>query len=727
MSASSMKTPYLNKEEREVGSIYFLRWSAFNGLGFSFLGDTVVTLMAMHFGASNLQLGYISSVIHFSGVTLLIFPWLLAGMNIARVQYYSWLLRGLICLLYAALFWLTGQAAVLTILAIYTMFCVFRMFGTAASSAIQAMLSTPSNTGDWVVRLSNSFQITRLLSQGISVVIMSFSAQRGMAGYAALIALGVIMNTASAWQLTRVPCRETVAYQPGKNLFHIFAENMRDRERALILFVKWHALSLMIALSFTLPFLRKVARLEPNLIFLFSIAVTLATIAAGYGMRPFTDRVGSRPVLILGSLLLAALSLIWCVVPATLHWSIFFALGFMTTLAQTAVTLLVSRLEIRAIPEDDKIGYVSMMNASSALIALFAGLFIGLLADLGERFAFPGINSFGLAFFAAALLALQVSLLSVFLKDAGSLSVRDTAQILFSTRNLRAFLDVHYFHLADDLNTRKAILLSISKSDTPVAVDEMRRIFRSPLSPEKEEILKSLFAYPNPALLKDILREAADESSYHRTTAIFTLGAYPHRKVEKFLRSLLHHPAESVRSNAAKSLARVGDRSALPDIRRRLMDASLSMSDRMNYLIAVSVMDKEGAYLTQIFDIANCAPETPNAAQTLFALTAKMLEMEPPLAEIFQRENLRETDGLSLLLEDAKTAQPFFERAPTLLRLYRHRQYQEITAWCQEVLAHQRLSAPFAHLKDAMLARHAQQARRDDTLAMLYFTYQALK
>ena len=69
-----MKTKYLSKEEREEGLQHYLNWATFNGFGFSFLGDTIVYLLAIHFGASNTQLGYISSIIHVSGIILLFLP-----------------------------------------------------------------------------------------------------------------------------------------------------------------------------------------------------------------------------------------------------------------------------------------------------------------------------------------------------------------------------------------------------------------------------------------------------------------------------------------------------------------------------------------------------------------------------------------------------------------------------------------------------------------------------
>jgi len=722
-----MKTHYLSKDERERGRQHFLRWSGLNGMGFSFLGDTVVTLMAMHFGATNLQLGYLSSVIHFSGMALLVFPWLLSGANLVHVLYYSWLFRGLVCICYGVLFWMTGQPAILTIMIIYTAFCVARIFGTVVSSPMHRMLSSAATLGELVVMMSNYFQVSRLISLLISTIILSMPGLGGLIGYQVLIAIGVLTNTASALELRQIPCRETIEYRQGDNIFRTLSKAMKDREQALTLFLKWHVLGVMITLSFTLPFLRKFVHLAPNVIFIYTILGTVATIATGYALRPFTDRIGSRPVLMIASFLLALVSLLWCVIPASLHWSLFFLLGFITTSLQTAISLLVSRLEVRAIPEENKIGYVSMTNFFSALISLGSGLFVGFLADLGEQVAIPGLNAFGLAYFCAVILAMHVAILSFFLKDAGSLSVRDVAQLLFSTRNLKTFLEIYELGLTDDINTRKSLVLSLSKSDAAFAVDEMRHILRNPLSAEKEEVLKSLFTYPKHVLLHDLLREAADESSYHRPIALFALGAYPGKRTERLLLSLLDHSQPTIRSNASKSLARVGNTSALPKIAQMLSDPFQAIGDRMNYLIAVSIMDKQGAYLAQLFDFAAPQDGTPSYSQTMFSLTAKMLQMEPLLSTIYQEENIADLAGLKFFFEDARTVRPFLEDGEMLFKAYQQQRYQEILAWCQTTLANNMVQPPLSFLQQAILTRNTHNICRDYAIALLYFTYQLLK
>jgi hypothetical protein len=721
-----MKTKYLSKAEREKGTTHYLTWATFNGLGFSFLGDTPVYLMAIHFGATNTQLGYISSIIDASGLILLFLPRLLAGSNLVQVHFYAWLVRGLVCLLYGILLFVQGQIAVMIILIVYTLFCASRTFGVAVASPIQQMLATSATTGEIVVKTSNRFQITRFASQFTSFLILSIKQLPGITGYLVLMLLGMITNTISSFHLKKVPCREVVEYHRSSNILAIFVQSMRDRERALTLFVKWHTLSVAIIFSFIIPFLRKIANFPPNVIFLYTLSGTLATIAAGYMLQPFADRVGSKPIITITSFLLAGVALIWSMISPANHWFIFFLLGFVTTFLLGVNGLLASRLELKSIPEKDRISYIAMMYFCSAIVSLATGLFAGKLADLSERIAFHGLNPFGLTFFIAVILAAQNGLLCSLLQDVGSLSVKETANILFSTRNLKSFLDIYQLKITDDPIKRTTILQSIGQSDTPLATSEIKRILKHPLSTEKGDVIESLFDHPRPSLLKSLLSEAADPFSCCRAKAIFALGAYSNPQVEQLLLTLLDDPTATIRSTAAKSLARIGNTTALPTIKTLAADPGLSTRAAMNYFIALSLMDKSGAYLADLFQRIEYR-EGSMFEQTMFSLAAKMLDFDPPLADLYQEDNIKKYAGFQKLLDEAKQLRPFFDQAATLYGWYARGNYQNIWVWCRNLLEQNTFEGPLSYLRQSIITHDLEMIDKDNTVAVVYFTYQLIK
>ena len=721
-----MKTQYLSPEEREKGLSYYLRFSTFNGLGFSFVGTTQIYLLALYFGATNTQIGYLSSMLQVSGLALLFIPRLLAGRNIVDVLFTSWLLRGFVCLLYTSLLLCKGQTAVYAIMIIYTIFCVIRTVGVAVSPPVQRMLSSPSAPGEVVVKTSNRFQITRLGSLFVSFLLLSLKQFAELTGLLFLQVLGVVFNTLASLQLRRIPCREKVEYTEGRNIFVILRESLGKKERAFTLLVRLHTVALMVMTAFIIAFLRKTLLFPSNMIFIYTITETLATITAGYVLKPFADRVGSKPLLIMASFFLTAMGVLWGLLPASIPWSIIFFMGFVTRFLVHTSFLLVSRLVLKSMPARDSLGYTSMMNFFTALVSLGVGLLGGLLADFGAMSLLPGFNSFAFSFLLFSTVALLNGIFSAFLQDHGSLSLKDTIAILFSTRNLKAFLDIYQLNMTEDPLKRKSILFSIGQSTTSLATDEMQRILKHPLSPEKSEVLKSLFVHPRPALLDDLLLEAQKHDSYNRREAVFALGAYPEPRVEQFLLPFLDDPSVHVRSTAAKSLARAGNTSALDKILHQAKDPSLDLWNTMNYFIAISIMDEQGSYLTELFRHPALA-QGSNASQALFSLAARMLECEPALGELYQKENLQRTQGLRFLLEEAKQLQPFLKYGKRLVEQYRQEDYPAIWRWCCELLEEHHAKEPLCHLRQSIITQNSGTFTKEETLAVVYFSYQLLK
>ena len=92
-----MITDFLTQDEREKG-VRLLLWHAlFNGLGYGFLAETIIYLLALQFNPSNTQLGFISSAIHIAGLVLLFVPRLTNGMNLRKLFFSAWMFREFLC------------------------------------------------------------------------------------------------------------------------------------------------------------------------------------------------------------------------------------------------------------------------------------------------------------------------------------------------------------------------------------------------------------------------------------------------------------------------------------------------------------------------------------------------------------------------------------------------------------------------------------------------------
>ncbi|AFG36247.1 MFS transporter [Spirochaeta africana] len=439
----------LAPRERSRGINAYLQHAVWNGLGINLLNVNIISLLAIAYGATNLQLGYISSAFHVSGIVLVLLPKLLHGINIRTVFFGAWLLRGLVCFLYATLFFLSGQPAVMVIMLVYTLFAVLRSAGIPMHHPLQRQLVLPSEEGQFISRLHVRLSLSQLVSQVVSFLFLSLQWVSGAFGLIFVPLVGAGCNTVAAVHISRIPSNETVSYRDGRTVLVLFRETMRDRIRSRVVAAYWLGLSALIVFAFGIAFLRREVGMPTNMVFLYTIGTALSAIAASHFVRPFADRMGSRPLLILAHGCLMLCALIWVGVSPELPWAVYYLLGFVSYFFLRLELLLVSRLIVRSLPPQDRISFTSMLHFCAALAALVVGLLAGQLADIGLEmiawtaavgFPFELPHQYSLTFLFGAGLSLAAVLVACSLRDHGSMSLRQSASILLSWRSLRAFL-----------------------------------------------------------------------------------------------------------------------------------------------------------------------------------------------------------------------------------------------------------------------------------------------
>lgn len=733
-----MQTRFLSEEERKKGRSRIYRFQGLNGMAFNFMGETPVYLLAIHFGASNIELGYLSSVIFLTGFILVLLPKLLAGKNIINVQYTAWFIRGLFVLIYLALFFLEGRPAVVLILIVYTLFCSARMVGVVIWNPLIKMVTTSQNRGEVLAQGNIVNQSASVLSKGISFIITSFQFFSGVAGLLLLQVFGVILNSTAAMQLRRIPCRETIEYQKGRNLFVIFKESLKNKNRRSPLLLKWISIAVMVLNGLTIVFIRKEAGFNANFVFLYTMVIAMANISSGLFAKRFADRIGSRPLLIGVNILLSLFYIVWILLPVSTGLKIpvmfYFLLGFLTNFFLLSTNMLINRVVVNTMPDKDSFSYNAMINFVMAFFSFFSGISGGILIDRGQSSGLALPNNYSFLFFFIMILSLLMVVLSLKIIDKGSLSAKETAAILFSLEGMRAYNYIGKLNTTEDPVKKRTVLLSISQNDASIATEEMRSIIASPLSSSKGEVIKSLFNHPRPALLKELLREAGDRGSYHQISAIFALGAYEGKAVESLLLKLLESSDSAIRSNAAKSLGRIGHTDSLGVIRILASQSDLPM-DKINYFIALKNLDQQGLIFKSIFkDTRSFANGI--FSQTYYSLAGDLLDLKPPLSQIYSSKNLQKGDGVRDFLDQTRDLNYFHDHHRELIKWFSHGKWKHIGEFCIETLKgvdEENILEPLIHLKNAiedqsliLISNPDESSSYDDALAVVFFTYQIL-
>lgn len=721
----TQRTIFLSRSERRIGGRYYLRFSTFNGFGSTFLADTTITLLAIHFGANNTQLGLISAMMFITGVTLLVIPRIFQGKKVVRVAFWAWLVRGLLGLPYGLLLFLEGRTAVALILILYAMFCSARTLGLAMLATIQKRLTVSTTQSDVIFRSASSFQASQIMARFTGFLIMSLKFLGELTGLLIQPALGVMVNTMAAFSLRKIPNRNRVDYVKGENLFTILRRNMADRERRRILLLRWISLAEAILFAMVIPFLRRGAGMDSASIFMYSIAVSLGSFISSMLLRPLASRAGSRPVLFFAAVPGMILFLFWTFVPASLSLAAYAVAGFITMFVLNAVLLGASGLLMLITPDNEAVGFSAMETFVTSLLALLLGLGAGFLADVsGAVSRVSPVNSYGLVFFPAAAGFAVQAFMAVKVKEAGSMGLRDSLQLITNIGNLRAWQALNALENTSDPVKRKTLVHSVGHSRAPIASPEIRRILSDPLSQEKGELIDALFFTRRPELTSFLCGEALERSAFHRERAVFALGSYPGAETRRTLELLLDDADSRIRAAAAKSLGRTGVTDPLERVYAMWQQAG-QLHERLDYMIALFHMDPQRRYISDLFSPA-LVGEGERSERTLFTLLSRQFGMTPDLGTLYRDEAEQQGRGLELLLEEARDTRFLMQNEAHFDELWRQGGFSRIWELCRKALPG--VSAPPAvqPVVQALASFSAAQADAANTLAALYFTYQIL-
>jgi hypothetical protein len=724
-----MKTKYLSQEEKQTGQRHYYRFQLYNGAGFNFLGDTIVYLLAISFNAGNLQLGYLSSAVFITGVFLPAVPRLFAGKNLLSVQSIFWFLRGLTGLGYGVLFFLSGSTAVWVILLLYTLFCLFRLVGVVVINPLLRQISTSRNRGEVISQVNISFHSSSIAAKLFSTAVTSLQELSGLLGLIVLEFLGFVANTLSVSELRKVPCRATIDYTRGRNLFVVLADAMAKKQERNTLMLGWVNVSLIVLINLTVVFLRRDLGFSNSAVVFYSTIAGLSIVLAGVYAKTFGDRIGSKLFLILGNIALIICLLIWMIVPLSIPFLMVLVLGFVTNFFLWSNNIFINRLFLSVIPEDEGIVYNSMNNFVIAICSMVFGMLGGLSIDLRQKgivgSGLPALfNDHVLLFGIAAAVSAFALVLSIQSREKGGVSAKQAASMLLTYEGLKAYVDIGRLNRIANPLKQRTVLLAISDNANDAATEEIFRLLHTPLSANKSPMLQSLFHHTRPALLEQLIEIASDADCYQQEDAVFALGAYPSIKTERALLELFHGTDDArMRSVAAKSLGRIGCASITEEV-RALIRQNNPIMIQMNLIIALKNMDLEGLLQEGLFMpvIKRCSV---SYRQTIYSLYADILGYTPSLSELFQEYNLHMPESFQEFLEDARDVQPVYEDHGALQSWFGTSHWDAIFQWCRIALEPELWSGRDLALRRAVMESGTLDGSLDhnDALFCFYITY----
>ncbi len=741
-----MPTRYLNEAEKRVGRKHLLWYEIYNGVASTFLGDTLVVLLATYFGAGNLTLAYISGALYMAGLALPLAPRILNGKNLEKAHSFLWLMRGVVSLGYLTLFFLSGNAAVWALIFVYSLFCFFRCIGLMMNDYSQKSVSSLQNRGDLISRSSTAYNEVSVVAKVISFLATSLQQISFLVSVIVLQMVGVVANIFSAWHLSKIPCRTTISYNSKRSMFSVMKESFQDSYKAMSIVSKWLFQTAAIVLAMTVPFLNHVIGLPSNVVLLYTVFGGIALSLAGVASKEFSDRIGSRPLIIIAGFALSVVCFLWTIIPPNRPTAFFMILGFLYNFLCQFCINLVNRLIVQSIPDDEAITYNSMVNFGLGVTALIGSLFAGLFANAGVSlsqtmdktvfyiFGLDFGNGYSFTFLLAFCMVSFATFMIIRIKEHRSLSTSEAAQALFSLHGLRAFSMMDKLDKPMDPLKRKILLMNLGNNVTGVSTAEIHQKLASPFSPDKQDFIRALEIRPRPELVEDLIRIATDDDSYVQMDAIAALGAYTNNKAAKeALVRLLYCRWSQVRSMASKSLSRVTNSNEYLAAVNELSVSARHIDEEIDFLIAKRNMDKEGSFYKDFF-VSVEQGRSATFRQTRYAVIASFLKFgSPRLAQLYQMMNCsgKSESFIDDFLPEARDLEEIDSKFNLIVKAFKECDWAFVLDFCLSLCENSNLEdSRMVNLRDGILkARSFEISRFDvqDFLALLYFSYSLRK
>lgn len=716
---------FLSRREKRKGCRNYLTYTFVNGLSYSFLAETIIYLLAMHYGAGNMQLGYISSAVYLTGLVVFFVPIVFKNVRIIRLFFIAWLLRGLISLAYGFSPLLEEADAVWLIIGVYTIYCLLRNTAYPMNHVIQGYITKPSDRGRYSSRVIMVLYASMTLSRLMSFSTLTLFGSRELEGIFCLLALGIVLNTGASLAITKIPVRQRIQGKSFKEAFSSFRSYLKDPQHRVLILLYCSGMSLFVLFGFTVPFLRRILGVPSNLIFIFTTLNFAGVIVTSRSIRPYLDRFGSKPLLVLCNLLILALALVWVLSPTSLPMVVFFGLGVFSMAFLGLNRLLLDRLIVNSIPGDDRIGFTGALAVVFSFYSLLIGMAGGYLADLSVRFERNFTHEYGLTFVLMALAALANVVLSVLLKEEGSLTASQFLDLFIHRDKLKTIQRLEKLKNSSNATQTEMVLIELEADPTHLATKEIHTRMKQPGLRDKEMIIRSLFSNPRPELEEDLIAEALDPCSWWRQSAIFALGAYGgSRRTKNALRRIFRETGYPyIKSVAAKSMARVGDFSCLEQINELLNRPTLDVRSYVNLIIAASMMEHDGAYWEKIFRLIKEFP-SHRFQQTLLIIGAKRAGFEPSLEDFFFELNLGEQAGFQSLFEDLVDFGITDEEYDELKALSDRKDYFGIWSFSRAKCKDITLLEPYEYLRREIRSFRKRNISPSLAMAGLYFSFQ---
>lgn len=606
----------------------------------TFFGSAFI-LFVNEIGASNSQIGFLLSLLPFTGLIALFIAPQVARFGYKRtfVTFFTvrkFIMGGLLFVPWVAARF--GSEPALTLIAVVVIgFALCRAIAETAMYPWSQEFIPNSIRGKHSALNDMVSRVTSIAATAFAGYMLGTSTD--LRRFIIVFAVALVAGVIAAWSSSYLPGGQPTATQTMS--YRHFLNVWRDRN------FTWYLAGLgMIALagaplSFLPVFLREQVGLSDSAIVWLGIGGTVGGLSSTYLMGWAADRYGSKPVLLLGLYFKAFLPLGWLLIPYGSATSTVYALTLFVISGVVDIGWAIGAgrlLFTKVVPHEQRGEYMAVYYASIGLIGGFSQILSGVLLDAttgisGQLWIIP-IHQFTPLFIGGVFLSMLGIVIFRRVQPDSDVSFGQFAGMFMHGNPVFALSSVANYYRAVDERAIVQATEQMGRTKSPLTVEELLEALIDPRFNVRFEAIISIARMgPEPRLVDALCRIVDGTEISLSVIAVWALGRMGSDRALPTLRNGLDADYRSIQLHCARALGTLNDTTVAPLLLERLQ----SETDKgmlMAYASALGNLHFADA-LTTILDLLE-ATHNEGARMELALAIARIADNEKPFVRLLR-------------------------------------------------------------------------------------------
>lgn len=533
-------------------------------------------------GFSNTQIGFLLSLLPFTGVVALVIAPLVARVGYKRTFLTFYGTRKLVTAGLLLTPWVLAEggaeALLVYVTAIVGGFALCRAVAETAMYPWAQEFIPNTIRGRYTAVNDVVARLTGIASMAFASYVLGLSA--GLDRFMLLFGVAVAFGIAAVWTATHIPGGAPIRkQQAGRISYRHLARVLRDRNFLLYMAgLGVLTIGTTPMASFLPLYMEREIGLDESQVVLLQVGALVGGLLTTYLVGWASDRYGSKPVMLSGLYVKVVLPLAWLLMPRLSEASLPAALGISLVNGSADIAWAIGSarlLYVRVVPPEKRSEYMAVYYAAIGLIGgvsqVVGGRVLDFTAGLSGSFLIFTLDPFFPLFAAGIVLtAASVALLSRVQADS-PMSLSEFAGLFVHGNPVLALESLLRYYRARDERSTVVMTERLGQTKSPLTVDELLEALKDPRFNVRFEAVISIARMDSDPRLVAALRDILDGTELSLSVvAAWALGRIGDAGAVESLRRGLDSPYRSIQAHCARALGTLGDRSSAPVLLERL-------------------------------------------------------------------------------------------------------------------------------------------------------------